>query len=183
MTLISRNHQHQPPIGERITPGSVLSSINPEHFRGERKSTSLHEIFTQIGADIVSSTNYKEVLGIIDDFEQSYEIAKTPYGYVRMSDSVSLSLQMSSHVYRMDWAPKFVRKADSEENIFQEVEHWHLPDVEHSWLPEGMMVHMKKLYFLEKYIHHVYTHEYAYRETKDSPIQVCNNWYYGWFGA
>ena len=82
------------------TPGHVLSCI-PQLWhtsRGDLPARTTTAIANEMRVEIMNHEVHKELLDILKDLEANYEIVETPYGWVRMTDSVSLSMQMSQRM-------------------------------------------------------------------------------------
>lgn len=176
MTLTQNSWTRE--LKDKITAGSVLGAIY-----NDSPAITVSNIARYIGADILDRGEYKKIVSILDDLEQNYEIANTPYGYVRMNDSVSCSMQLSWHFYRERKRPhKTFDFCQYIDNIVEKNQYFWLPNIENSRLPEGVIVYKKKYTYSTAYITHIYEHEYAYQKPGE-PVQVCDHWYYGWYSS
>ena len=181
------------------TPGHILSCIPPLHQQElfTSPARTIHEIAGEMRAEIMNPEVHQQILAVLKDFENNYEIAETPYGWVRMSDAVSMSEQMSTHYYRRGnecpIKPAFIGKHHYAVDKTGPNTYYYLPNVENSVLPEKAFVYKKRFYYRLSYIEEYFEHEYAYRmplkqrqKLKNpvyGPAIVCNNWYYGWHAA
>lgn len=169
------------------TPGHILGCI-PPLFRQElftSPAITVHDIAKEMRAEITNPEVHSEIRKALKDFEANYEIAETPYGWVRMSDAISMSIQLSEHYHfrghKCPIKPEFIGNHDFVVNKSGPNEYYYLPNVENSILPEQAIVYKKRFYMKCQYITEYFEHEYAYRMPGEA-TQVCNNWYYGWHG-
>ena len=176
MTLLHKSWMR--PCDKIVTAAAVLSQIYSNSIEQETNVITLHEIANRMGVDITNKEIHSFILKSLKDFEEHYEIAKTPYGYIRWNDDVSFHQQMGSYFYYYpDAANTNYKEAPQVDLIIKKNERFYLPNIEHSKCPENSTIFKKVYGFMGRYHSTYIHHEFAYR-INDGPLISVDYWYY-----